>query len=367
MPKSCKFFLMIMILACCLCLSCGEDDDNGDSGSSDDDDDDNDDDDNDDDTSPNGTVNAYYSESEGFDFALVKSRLPIFAQNDLALFLAMMPEHIGDPDLTALLNEAAQLGVEVRSWVVLPYDQGYWPNELNVDEFVEAVGDFADWFATEDFGIEWFIVDMEIDWNQSMAMREMLAEGDIFGAMKLFYNNYDPPAFDAASAKFQGLVDDLSNRGFLTMVVTFPQILDDLADEDTVIQDAMNIPVTTVEWDEVSTMVYSTYFSSLTGMEFGPYLVYDYALDTVARYGDKASIALGLVREMTDPQTLYDEVAAAKSAGIKNIQIFSLEDSMGKDGPDQWHQCFFAEEKVPDSDGATETFRNLLRMIDLLL
>jgi hypothetical protein len=359
----CLFFALALGLACTEeeeFETFGESDNDGDS------DDDSDDDDAADDAQPE-FVYAYYTEDEEFvfDYAYVTQRLSVFAENNIAIYLAMNPAHIGDPDLFTLLSEAGALGIEVRAWVVLDEEDGYWPNELNVDLFVAGVLAFADWFEQEGFDIGWFIVDMEIDWNLADSLFSHLENGQYIEAVMLLYNNVDPEMFAQSSAKFQQLVDDLGARGYKTMVVTFSQILDDLKDDDTVIQDALNTPVSTVQWDEVSTMAYSTVFDTLAGgMEFGPYMVYDYALSTIEHFGDTASIALGLNRDMENLSTLTAEIAAAKAAGIKNIQVYAFEGAMNKPNPDDWHDAFLTEEAVPENDGATDILRNILQGID---
>jgi hypothetical protein len=357
--------LTLVFLMAMLPVSCGDDDDDNDNNDDDaaDDDDDNDD-NNDDDTAPPATM-GYYSESEGFDYARVKLQLPVFAENNLILFLAMEDGDQGDPELAGLLSEARALGVPVKAWIVLSTDDGYWPSEINVEPFTEAVLDFADWFEASDFGVEWFVVDMELDWHSTWQLFDWLENGDFLNALGLFVGNYDPDAFTAASIAYQELVDELSDRGFKTTVVTYPQVLDDMEDEDTVIQDVLNVPVSTVEWDEVSTMVYTTQFANLSGLEFGPWVVYDYALSTVEMFGkEKASIALGLNREMDDPAVLAAEVAAARAAGIENIQIFALEGAMEKADPLKWHAAFHAPAETPEPDGSTDTFRGIIRLLD---
>jgi hypothetical protein len=346
-----------------------DDDDNNDDDDNDDNDDDNDDDNNNDDnddTSPLAPVYGYYQEGDPPSWTALIDALPVFAEYGLTLFLGMPDTAIGDAGLADFLRQADAAGVEVRAWVLLPYAIGYWPGEDNAAAFAEAALAYAEWFLAEDLPVEWIVVDMEMDINKIAAIEQLIDEGRYWEAAALLLQNLDPEHFAAAVQVYQQMVSDLTDRGLYTMVVTYPHILDDLSDEDTTLQDIMDVPVTPVNWDEVSTMVYSSTYEQYLGVDFGAYFVYDYALSTVAEYGDRASIALGVSGEMTDPAVLAAEVAAAKAAGIYYIQVYSYAGSAGQPDPDAWHAAFAAEPVVPPNDIYTRLLREALTFADWL-
>jgi len=368
-----RLFFLIAIAALALAGSmaacgCQDGDDDTDDDADDDTDDDADDDaDGDDDFVPPSPAYGYYDEYRWSDWEQVVEQLSLFAEYDLTLFLGMPDAYIGDPDLLDLLREAEAQGVEVRAWVLLPYESGYWPNEANAAEFAQAALAYAEWFRDEDLSIEWIVVDMEMDINAIGEIEQMVADGRYLDAVIALMSHYTPPRFQQASEIYQGLVDDLSELGFHTMVVTYPQVLDDMEDGDAALQDIMDTPVSTVAWDEVSTMVYTTLFEEFTSLPFGPYVVYDYALSTVELFGDGASIALGVSGAMADPQRLAAEVAAAKAAGVYRIQIYSYTGSNGHENPDEWHSVFQAEAETPPPEEGALILRDLLRFVDRLL
>nr|HPQ72077.1 hypothetical protein [bacterium] len=303
------------------------DDDTADDDTTDDDtldDDTTDDDTGDDDFAPPSPAYGYYQEGSSGNWTWLEAQLPSLAADDLILFLGMDDVSVGDPGLLHLLQEAKTQGVEIRAWVLLPYSSGYWPGEQNAADFAVSALAFADWFIQEDVGIEWIVVDMEMDHGLIAQLNNLFAEGKYLEAAMLLLGNYTPERFAQASAIYQQMVEDLAELGFYSMVVTYPQILDDLADADTFLQDVMEVPVSTVGWHEVSTMPYTTTFENMLGMPFGPYLIYDYARSTVEYFGDAASIALGISGEMDDPARLAAEVAASKAAGVERIQVYNL-------------------------------------------
>ena len=177
--------------------------------------------------------------------------------------------------------------------------------------------------------------------------------------------NLQPEKFTEASAIYQQMVDDLEAVGFYSMVVTYPQVLDDLPDGDTSLQDMFDIPVSTVSWHEVSPMVYTTTFEEMSGGTFGPYVVYDYALRTVDAFGDAASIALGVSGAMEDPGRLAAEIAAAKAGGIERIQVYSYRGSLDHTGPAAWHQAFQAPAEVPPEENTTSLMSQFFEVLDM--
>ncbi|MDP8225932.1 MAG: hypothetical protein P9L99_21405 [Candidatus Lernaella stagnicola] len=349
------------------------DDNDDDTAGDDDDDDDNDDDDNDnDDDDDNDTfvapspVYGYYQEGYPGNWAWLEQQLPILAEYNLALFLGMDSVDLGNPTLLNLLRAAEAQGVEVRAWLLLPYSSGYWPGELNAEEFAATALDFAAWFLEEEVAVEWIVVDMETDVNLMGQINALLDEGKYFEVALLLLDQVSPEQFDLASQVYQQMVDDLYGLGFYSMVVTAPMFLDDVPDGDTFLQDAMNIPVSTVRWHEVSTMVYTTTFEEYLGLPFGAHIVYDYAATTVEYYPNTASIALGLSHQMLEPAELAQEIAAAKAAGVERIQVYSYNCTLAHPNPEDWHATFTTPAQTPPWEPSTILMRGALSLADWL-
>lgn len=318
----------------------------------------------DDDFVPPSPVYGYYQEGYPGNWSWLEDQLPVFAEYDLTLFLGMDDVDVGDPALAQLLQAAQALGVEVRAWVLLPYAIGYWPGETNAEQFATSAMAFAEWFIAEQLPVEWIVVDMETDVNTIGEINQLLEEGRYLELGALLLSHWTPLRFRQAAETYRQLVDDLHELGMRAMVVTAPMALDDMEDEDDTIQDIMDIPVSMVDWDEVSTMVYTTTFEEYLGIEYGPHVVYDYALSTVKHFGDRASIALGISSQMENSQQLADEIAAAKAGGVDRIQVYYYYGSYIQPDPDEWHSTFYADPLQPPPEFGTYLLRGLLSLAD---
>ncbi|NLH49268.1 MAG: hypothetical protein GX444_11790 [Myxococcales bacterium] len=359
-----------------------DDDDNNDDNDSVDDDDDDDDDDNDDDNDDNDNdddnddnddtyvppspVYGYYQEGGPGSWDWLTAQLPVFAADGLTLFLGIMDTDLGTDGLRDFLLAAQTAGVEVRAWVLLPYEDGYWANEMNAEKFAAEALAYADWFAAEGLPVEWIVVDMEMDINRINQLNQYVQNGQYLEALTLLLANWNPERFAFAVDVYAQLVADLNERGFRTMVVTYPIVLDDLADGDASLQDLLDVPISGVPWHEVSTMVYSSTYEEYLPLDFTAYFAYDYARATVEYFGDRASIALGVSGQMTDPQVLADEIAASKAAGVERIQVYSYAGSAGHADPDLWHATFTAPAQTPPPDFPTWLVREGGRLVDEL-
>ena len=81
--------------------------------------------------------------------AEVRAALPLLADEGADLYLAIPAARIGDAQLAALLRDAAAAGVGVRAWILLADEDGYWPNEHNVEAMRAATVAFLDWRDAE--------------------------------------------------------------------------------------------------------------------------------------------------------------------------------------------------------------------------
>ena len=339
-------------------------DDTADDDDSASDDDNTDDDDDDDSTEQSEYTLGYYDEYRWENWLSLDEHLPFFAENNYTLFLAMPDFSLGNKDLLYILNKAKSLGVDLRSWLLLSETDGYWACEDNAEKVSQVALNYAIWFLENDLPIEWFCIDMELNRNTLNDVLAMLDSGRIIQALQILFAGLDSTRFQETTEIYQNMVDDLEELGFKTMVVTFPQVLDDMLDGDTFIQDLLGWPVSTVNWHEVSTMVYTTTFENYIAMPFGPYLVYDYGKSTVELFGDKASIAIGVTRDMENPEQLRNEIAAAKGAGVKNIQVFAYHEIADMPNPKEWHEALEAEPMIPPVEPSTFILRKTIQFLD---
>ncbi|HPQ68286.1 MAG TPA: hypothetical protein PKW95_04115 [bacterium] len=350
----------------------GVDDDTIDDDTADDDsvdDDTVDDDTGDDDTwEPPSPVHAYYERAPGQGWPWLTDELTTFAAYDLTMVLGVDETQTGSADLAAYLRAAEAAGVEVRLWFLVARDRGLYANDTNAEHYAQKLLELAAWLVEEDLAVDWLVVDMEMDVGKMYELLALFQAGRYLDAVMMLLGNFNPEGFYEATAVYRQMIDELHELGFYVMNVTAPLALDDLRDEDTTLQDIMDIPATTVEWDEFSTMVYTSEWALNFGLPFGSHLVYSYGEMTVEYYPQRASIAVGIpgLGVMTEPEHLAADIAAAKAAGVERIQVFAYSRVAAMADPNAWHETFGAEPAVPPTDGVTDLLHFLLWIADNL-
>jgi hypothetical protein len=317
------------------------------------------------------TPYALWSEFLSVDEVI--SIIPVLYEKGIALYQAIPADMIGDKDIARLLGEVSCNGVELRAWLTLPNDQGYWPNEKNAWLFSEKALKLAGWIKQSGWDIDWIVVDMEPDFSMMNSLFEALGSGRLIEAFELLKDNHDPEMYEASVDVYEKLVDDLHALGFKVMVVTFPMVLDDMHDGDSSIQDLLNIPVTRIDWDMVSFMTYTTIFEMILGSEVSEYLVYSYGQDAVKFFGDRAAVELGIIGGggmidnvgITDLGKLERQVDAAKYAGVKAIHAYSLDGILGLDENDKYFDIFKATAHAkPETQISVKIIRSALKFVD---
>jgi hypothetical protein len=312
----------------------------------------------------------------------VLEQVPHLKNHALSLYQDITSDAVDarDPGVARLFQQASCQGLEVRAWLTLPVEEGYWPNEENVDTFAEKAYDLADWIRSEGWSIEWIVVDMEPGYDLMQELFSRIENGDILGALGLLIDSHDSVLYAQSVRKFTRMVETLHGMGFKVMLVTFPLVLDDLKDGDATIQDALNTPVEGIPWDELSFMAYTTVFESVIPNDITPFLIKSYGLDAKAAYGGRAGVDLGVIGEggmmagagITNIQEFRAQVGAAKQAGLTNIHAYSLngilflEEGHQQD-PQTWFQAFQAESRDVPDQFTVNLLRSVIQLVDQLI
>ncbi|MBM3269917.1 MAG: hypothetical protein FJZ01_19970 [Candidatus Sericytochromatia bacterium] len=267
--------------------------------------------------------------------------LPELARRGLGLHLAVQAGRAGEPALFDLLARARDLGVEVRAWVLLAPEEGYWPNAWNAGHWAELALAFADRAALRGTPPAWVIADLEPPPERISALAGALAARRWREAWRLAA---DLPAAGGAGdgAALRGAIANLQARGIRVQAVTLPLALDGpFADR---LLAGLGVDFLALPWDEVSFMAYRPEFARLAG-PLGADLVGSYAADAVARFGPRASLAIGEVGSpgfpapvagYTDPAELQADLAACRAARLPAISIFSLDGLLQQGGLARW-------------------------------
>jgi len=318
----------------------------------------------------------YGGECPLFDcYGNVERALPLLRRTRTSIYLAVPTAKFGDPALKKLLQNAWASGVEVRAWILLFPVGGYWPNGSNADAFSRAVKDFVRWSDTEGLGVKWIVVDLEPSLeNIMLPFYEELIGGNITAATALLRNNLDPADHAVKKGKYADLLSFLHSNGWKALAVTEAMVLDDMKDGDQKLQDALDIPVSGLDWDNVSFMVYLTNYLDYVPQKVGADLVYSYSLDAREYFGDRGGIALGVVKPgkgagdqdivYTDPPVLHRDIGASLAGDVSEVQIFSLEGILGMGDADEWLGKTSVSESPPKKEPATQFVRDLFFSID---
>ncbi|MCA9592925.1 MAG: hypothetical protein KC776_06425 [Myxococcales bacterium] len=280
--------------------------------------------------------------SEFADDDTVRGALPELGRLGLRLHLALPAARLGDAGLAALTREAADHGVDVFAWLLLDRAHGYWVGETNAEQVREAVLDLLRWRSARDgVALRGVSFDLEPDFEYA----ETLRHSPVFRWLPLMKQHLHADKFTRAQQVLSDTVDRLHQADVFAHAVTLPLVLDQ-PEGSTLLEDALDIPVSGIPWDEVSFMVYQTAFAQLVGEWLGPALVQSYAEDAIARFGERAGLDLGVVgsagigidpgRRYPDPETLRQDAAAARAAGIKSLRVYSLDGVLEQGGPERW-------------------------------
>lgn len=311
--------------------------------------------------------------AESMDDAAVEAALGSLAARGVGVGLALPSVRLGDANFAKLTREAAKAGVPVRIWPLLSQAHGYWIGETNVAETADLMASLIAWRSRRGGPVfDGVSFDLEPDFQYSEALRRC-ARKRPDRALSLLLDNVTPTRFAKARSSLARTVHTLRRSGVMTHAVTYPVVLDQ-AQGDTTLEDALSIPVTGIDWDEVSFMVYQTPIAQLTGRWFGPALVHSYARSAVERFGDRAGIDLGVVGDhgvgldagdrYAVPSALAADLAASRAAGVPlaRTRVYGLAGVLDSGGVGVWLDELPGA-AAPGESREVEGFRNVVRGI----
>lgn len=311
--------------------------------------------------------------SEFLDAGEVEAQLPMLRRQRVSVTLAVPASRIGDPELASLLRRAAGAGVALRLWPVLERDQGYWPNETNMELFTSEVSRLLGWLDDEGLVAEAVVYDLEpaLEYSERIRVLDPMNRDEIIALME---SHLDAGAFEEARALLAASVAEVQAAGLRAVCITFPQVLDDLVDGDDDLQDALDIPVRGVPFDEVGLMVYQTQFAQAAGEWIGPPLISAFAVDAAAHFGEAAVIALGKVGDAgifeaegeiyQSPEALAADVAAAGAEGIGRVEVYSLDGMVEGGDPEPWLDATITDPEPGGHSSSADLVRFFVQGLD---
>ena len=306
-------------------------------------------------------------------YPVVESQLPLFASHPRAgLCQAIHPADPDSPELEHLLRAADAQGIAVVAWLLLPTEQGYWFGEDNLAQARTRTIAFLDWVESKSIPLRWVMFDMEMTLQKTLSLQD----GDLYGTvLPLLGANRDPAMYQKSKAGYRELVMQVQARGFRVAAAAYPFVLDDMADGDDDIQDAVDTPIVGVPFDEVWFMTYRTSFRPLVGATPGPEIVYQYAREGLQRFGNKASVSAGVIggsgmegeQGFATPAELAIDIGAGRAGGSPRTFVFSLDGMLQVGEPAGWMATASTGPSIPAPDDTTAAARARFAELDSLL
>lgn len=306
--------------------------------------------------------------------ALEQRTRDLLKSYNVSVGLAFMPGSM-DTEHARLLRTWADDGIEVALWPLLTDAQGYWPNERNVDVYSETVKEICAWLDANGISLPWLAVDLEPPVYMMKQVKETAPLERLRAVRRLAIENRDRGRFHDASRRFGQLNEFLHARGCRTLVPIPSHVIPDLATGSTAIQDLLETPVSTVNWDLVTAMIYT---SMLTGYSRGMvsardahWYLYSAMRDLKAALWERAAVSIGVtwIGKLGDepyyksPEELRPDVEAAKAALIEDITIYNLEGILKSPQPEAWFEMVLeTEPRVPARSFAVDAVRAAARL-----
>lgn len=303
----------------------------------------------------------------------VQKQLPVLQDKNATLYLQVKEKDLNNPTLKDVLADAKEKSLNIIIWPLLEDVDGPWANDHNYEKYIPLMNKVTDYLKKEEVTPQYLVVNMENAAVQMDSVNNYLKGKEYSPLFDMLLKNINREKFNVAVQEYKKLVDDLHAKGYKVMITTYPYLIDDMQDGDPDIQDLTNVPISGIDWDAYTFTPYRTAYSGDLGVEFTPFIVFDYAKAAKDRYKEKARIALGIVGPtdhgpgFKSPEDLEKDVAAVKATGIKEIDLFFLkgmieEEAEVKDwiNPD-------VKPAIPYIDVKVTTARVFVRSLDKLL
>lgn len=249
-----------------------------------------------------------------------------------------------------VVRHAAELGVAVRPWLLLPEEQGYWAGSTNAAEFDAAARKLLDAWGEAGLPPTMLAVDMEAPLERGQEFIELVGKRDLNALVAFLRAGIDRPQYRAATDIYRKLVEHAHRLGWTVEITTLSVVLDDFSDGDDSLRQGLNIPFDGIPWDQITFQVYRTLIGHGLGLKPSPAYTYDYARRTKQRFGNRAAIVLGITNtdELTgddlpvydSPREAADDVEAARRAGIVGdaIGLYQLKGILERGPAQAWFQ-----------------------------
>ncbi len=268
---------------------------------------------------------------EFMPYGEVEGQLPVLAEYGCGLILHVERESLADPDFAKVLRAAEREGVEVVAWLLLPYEEHLYVGQASVEGVRTLALEAADYFGKNGLKVKGFAFDCEPSPLLGRELFEAVRAKSLGQLVRVLRAQMDPAEFRRDTAEINQLIGELQARGYSVDGAANRAFLDAQARGNVALEDALNAPVSGVEWDALSFITYRYQAGqfSYVGM------LNRYA--TLARrlYGERAAMDVGLlgdydgIPQNAERAALFGggEMFYDYLRGMKNV--FELEEAVG--------------------------------------
>jgi hypothetical protein len=284
---------------------------------------------------------------EFMPYAEVEAQLPTLAEYECDLILHVERESFSDPDFAKLLRAAERRGVGVDAWLLLPYEKHLYVGQASVKAVRGLARRAADYFGTNRLKVRAFVFDCE---PSPLLGRELFAAARALSWRRLeraLQEQVDASQFRKDTAALNELVAELRGRGYAVDGAANRAFLDAQDRGNAVMEDALNAPVSGVEWDALSFITYRYQASALSYVA----MLNRYATLAKHLYGTRAAIDVGLIgnydgipqnaeraelfgggeafyaylRGMRSADDLEEAVGTVLGCGVRRVNLYALD------------------------------------------
>jgi len=311
--------------------------------------------------------------------AVKKKNLELLSRYNVNLAMAIPPERI-NKDHAKLFAACEQAGVETTAWVLLGDEAGYWACETNAVEFSAQCERVYDWADASGFSIPWLAVDVETPHYQMDRVKKSRNLELLKNLRGVYKQNRDMTRYHSSSRVFALLAEKMRARGVKTIAAASNFVVEDIIAGRVVIQDILETPISNINWDVISFMIYT---SMLTGYSGGmldrrdaTWYLYATMRDMKEILWEQAGVSIGVtyIGKLEDepyyssPQELLPDMQAAKAALIDDVAVFNLEGILRSPRPEEWFEALMnCEPVVPERSAKVDAMRLAVRTGTALL
>jgi hypothetical protein len=222
-------------------------------------------------------------------------------------------------DRVQVVKKLNQAGIPVVAWLLLPENDGYWFNSSNGLQALKRYRDFQQWAAFNDLEFKAIGIDLELDINDALLVRE--------NPWNLFWmippRLYSKAEYEKGQREYTQLIETMQQDGNVVESYYAPFIKDETAIGNTAIQQATKF--LDIKTNKEIPMLYSSFL----GNPDGYYKIYgsDIGLKAVG-VGSTGGGVDTTLPTLSYEQLVHDISVASKFAD--EVHVFSLEGCIQK-------------------------------------